>query len=107
MVANLIMRCAWVLSLSPDIISGVVQPELFFVLIGFMEIFRRAVWNFLRYNKVLFSSHTGRVEKEHISNVGNFKAVPDMVLPYHDISFDLNIREVINLLRYSCKSFIG
>lgn len=81
MTANLIMRLVWVLSISPDVISRNIRPELFALIVGFVEIFRRSVWNFLR------------VEKEHTANVGNFKAVPDMKLPIPEISYDTNLRE--------------
>ena len=49
MTANLIMRLVWVLSISPDVISRNIRPELFALIVGFVEIFRRSVWNFLRY----------------------------------------------------------
>jgi len=39
-----------------------------------------------------------RVEKEHTANVGNFKAVPDMKLPIPEISYDINLREVVHFL---------
>lgn len=82
MVSNFLMRFAWVLSISPDVMNSFLRPELFALIVGFVEIFRRAVWNFLR------------VEKEHIANVGNFKAVPDMNLPFVHITYDSNLREV-------------
>lgn len=69
------MRLAWVVSISPDIINKIVRPELSTWVIGLIEIIRRSVWNFLR------------VEKEHLANVGSFKAVPDLQLPYDDIVF--------------------
>lgn len=81
MAVNLLMRLVWVMSISPDVISRNIRPELFGLIVGFIEIFRRSVWNFLR------------VEKEHIANVGNFKAVPDMNLPFPNIAYDSNIRE--------------
>lgn len=61
--------------------SGFIRPEFFALIIGFTELFRRSVWNFLR------------VEKEHLANVGNFKAVPDMNLPFSHISYDGNLKE--------------
>jgi EXS domain-containing protein len=45
---NLMLRCAWVFSISPDLIARFLRPELFQAIIGFMEIFRRSVWNLLR-----------------------------------------------------------
>jgi len=81
MAVNLLMRLVWVMSISPDVISRNIRPELFNLIVGFIEIFRRSVWNFLR------------VEKEHIANVGNFKAVPDMNLPFPNIAYDSNLRE--------------
>lgn len=46
---NLIMRLAWTFSISPDVIAEIMRPELFSLIVGFVEILRRAVWNFLRY----------------------------------------------------------
>lgn len=61
---NLILRCTWVLSLSPDIckLFGI-KNELFVLLVGFLEMSRRFLNNFLK------------VEKEHIINLRSLKVV--------------------------------
>eukprot|EP01106_Pelomyxa_sp_JSP_P003997 TRINITY_DN1610_c0_g1_i3.p1 TRINITY_DN1610_c0_g1~~TRINITY_DN1610_c0_g1_i3.p1 ORF type:complete len:198 (+),score=33.44 TRINITY_DN1610_c0_g1_i3:52-645(+) len=58
MGANLLLRLAWTLTISPEAIGvGVwVNPEAFKTLIATLEICRRGMWNVLR------------VENEHISN---------------------------------------
>lgn len=73
MSANLILRFAWTLSISPDIVARVIRPEIFTFIICFLEMLRRCIWNFFR------------VEKEHIQNCGAFKAVENIVLPFDNI----------------------
>jgi hypothetical protein len=65
MISNLLMRLAWVLTLSPSIVALLGNPNVFGLAIGMVEIVRRGIWNLLR------------VEKEHLENCGNFKALPD------------------------------
>jgi len=93
---NLLMRLVWVLSISPDIIPKITKPELFSFIIGFIEVFRRAVWNFLRYFLIFFFKLKlfPRVEKEHLANVGSFRAVPALALPYNDIVFNDQTKQV-------------
>mmetsp|Transcript_41233 Transcript_41233/g.36572 ORF Transcript_41233/g.36572 Transcript_41233/m.36572 type:complete len:120 (-) Transcript_41233:919-1278(-) len=93
MTLNLMFRCAWVFSISPDIVRTITRPELFSLIIGFLEIFRRSIWNFLR------------VEKEHIANVGSFKAVKEMNLPYPDVSYDQDINED-DILKQDLKNYL-
>ena len=40
------------------------------MLVSFLELLRRAIWNFLR------------VEKEHINNCANFKSIDQLDLPF-------------------------
>jgi len=93
-VLNLVMRLAWALSISPDIVSQVIRPELVSFGVGFVEIIRRSVWNFLRLVYFRLFHCILRVEKEHLANVGNFRVVQDMKLPYSDISFEESTEEV-------------
>jgi hypothetical protein len=58
------LRLAWVFSISPNIVREIgLRPEIFTMVIAFLELLRRAIWNFLR------------VEKEHINNCANFKSI--------------------------------
>ena len=41
-----------------------------------------------------FWKFNSRVEKEHLANVGNFRVVQDMKLPYSNISFEESTEEV-------------
>ncbi|CAK79880.1 unnamed protein product (macronuclear) [Paramecium tetraurelia] len=68
---NLVLRCTWVLSLSPDIckLFGI-KNELFVLLVGFLEMSRRFLNNFLK------------VEKEHIVNLRSLKVVQDLKYPF-------------------------
>ncbi|KAJ8448204.1 hypothetical protein Cgig2_025128 [Carnegiea gigantea] len=67
MVLNLILRLAWlqtVLRLNSRVAT------LFFAA---LEVIRRGHWNFYR------------LENEHISNVGKFRAVKQVPLPFHEV----------------------
>ncbi len=65
-VANFIMRLSWTLTLSPSIASYFGNSSLLSFVTGCIEIIRRGIWNLLR------------VEREHIQNCNEFKAIPDM-----------------------------
>jgi len=46
---NLLLRTAWVLTISPFVLNSVgVWPSIFTLILAFVEIFRRGVWNILR-----------------------------------------------------------
>eukprot|EP01017_Pseudomicrothorax_dubius_P015451 TRINITY_DN17807_c0_g1_i1.p1 TRINITY_DN17807_c0_g1~~TRINITY_DN17807_c0_g1_i1.p1 ORF type:complete len:394 (-),score=41.24 TRINITY_DN17807_c0_g1_i1:35-1216(-) len=75
--SNLLLRCAWVLSISQDIVSALKIPSGFFTLIiGFLEMLRRSIWNFFR------------LEKEHLVNAKAFNAVQTISLPFTDIEYE-------------------
>ena len=78
MILNLILRTTWMLSISPNIINFFGRPELFLFVIGALEIFRRGLWNFFR------------VEREHLANLGQFKAVHSLNLPNDASKFDID-----------------
>lgn len=60
---DLILRVGWVLTISPFVInSDNIWPLLFVMIISFIEIFRRGVWNTLK------------LEYEHIKNCGAYQA---------------------------------
>ena len=82
MSLNLLLRFGWTLSISPDIVAGFIRPEIFAFFIAFLEMLRRCIWNFFR------------VEKEHIQNCGIFKAVQDIVLPFENINFEVELNEM-------------
>lgn len=65
MVTNFVMRGAWTLTLSPDIVLLFGNSSILTLAIGSIEIIRRGIWNLLR------------VEKEHLANCGTFRAIPD------------------------------
>ena len=67
MIGNFILRLAWVATLSPAIVDNTFgSPQIFSLVTGALEIFRRGLWNLLR------------VEKEHLENCKNFQALPDI-----------------------------
>lgn len=74
MFFNLVLRLTWVCTISPDIIKSHVRVEFFMFLIAFLEILRRAIWNFFR------------VEKEHITNCGVFRALGTLSLPFQELT---------------------
>lgn len=82
MSLNLLFRFGWTMSISPDIVEKIIRPEIFTFFIAFLEMLRRCIWNFFR------------VEKEHIQNCGIFKAVEDIVLPFENICFEIDMGEM-------------
>jgi hypothetical protein len=63
-VANLLLRFVWVLSISPEIVEAFnLAPVFFSMLVAALELIRRSLWNFLR------------VEKEHLANCRSFNAI--------------------------------
>mmetsp|Transcript_27400 Transcript_27400/g.49318 ORF Transcript_27400/g.49318 Transcript_27400/m.49318 type:complete len:402 (-) Transcript_27400:401-1606(-) len=45
---NMLLRLTWVFTISPTIVSSMMRPELFTMILGIGEIYRRVMWNFLR-----------------------------------------------------------
>ncbi|KRX09505.1 hypothetical protein PPERSA_12248 [Pseudocohnilembus persalinus] len=87
MINNLILRCTWVLSISPNtaVALGFHNKLLFTFMISFLEMFRRCQWNFLR------------VEKEHIKNQMAYKAVEDLSLPVNIMTNKLMLKQKIKI----------
>lgn len=72
MVANIILRLAWLLSLNHLQFSrGNRHFQDFFVAI--LEVLRRGMWNFFR------------LENEHLNNVGKYRAVKTVPLPFREV----------------------
>ncbi len=45
---NLLLRCSWALTLSPNIVKNFLgSPQVFILLFAFLEIVRRGIWNML------------------------------------------------------------
>ena len=57
MVVNLVLRVAWILTISPGFFGINFQRPYFLLLVALLEIFRRALWNVLR------------IEHEHVNNM--------------------------------------
>jgi hypothetical protein len=58
----------WIVTLSPSIANNAFgSPQIFSLVTGMIEIARRGIWNMLR------------VEREHIANCRNFKAIPSKI----------------------------
>jgi hypothetical protein len=63
-VIDFVLIVSWILTLSPSIVASFnILPGVFSLLTGSLEIIRRGIWNLLR------------VEKEHIANCAEFRAV--------------------------------
>lgn len=56
----------WLVRLYDIGLSGETYKDLLITMFGFMEVFRRFVWNFFR------------LENEHLNNCGQFRAVRDI-----------------------------
>ncbi|CAM0942920.1 unnamed protein product [Alopecurus aequalis] len=75
MVLNLVLRLAWTVSVMKIRISKDKSRLLDFSLAS-LEIIRRGHWNFYR------------VENEHLNNVGKFRAVKIVPLPFRELETD-------------------
>jgi hypothetical protein len=45
---NLLLRLTWTLTISPSVVFATIRPELFTMLLGIGEVYRRTQWNILR-----------------------------------------------------------
>ncbi|KAJ2805297.1 Xenotropic and polytropic retrovirus receptor 1 [Coemansia guatemalensis] len=73
MVLDVTLRFVWIMQISPTFFSfghDVHRSTISFIA-ALLEVVRRFVWNFFR------------VENEHISNCGDFRATTDIPLPFH------------------------
>ena len=76
-VSNFVFRCSWVLTISNGVNPFGLQKELFTLICGFIEMLRRAIWNFLR------------VEKEYIFNTDLYKLYEEVRMP-QDLQPEIN-----------------
>ncbi|KHN00279.1 Phosphate transporter PHO1 [Glycine soja] len=72
---NVVLRVAWVETIM-HLKVGPVQTRLLDFLLASLEVIRRGHWNFYR------------LENEHLNNVGHFRAVKAVPLPFRDIDSD-------------------
>ncbi|RDX67797.1 Phosphate transporter PHO1 [Mucuna pruriens] len=72
---NVVLRVAWVESIVHFKV-GPVQARLLDFLLASLEVIRRGHWNFYR------------LENEHLNNVGHFRAVKAVPLPFREIDSD-------------------
>ncbi|KAK7354924.1 hypothetical protein VNO80_14166 [Phaseolus coccineus] len=72
---NVVLRMAWVETII-HLKVGPVQTRLLDILLASLEVIRRGHWNFYR------------LENEHLNNVGHFRAVKAVPLPFRDIDSD-------------------
>ncbi|KAJ1744108.1 Signal transduction protein [Coemansia sp. RSA 989] len=73
MVMDVTLRFMWIMQISPTFFSfghNVHRSTLSYIAAA-LEVVRRFVWNFFR------------VENEHVSNCGQFRATTDIPLPFH------------------------
>ncbi len=70
--ADIILRCAWILTISPESLGFRFDTDLVVFVVGVLEITRRFLWNFFR------------MENEQATNCGNFRAVKDVPLPLQE-----------------------
>ncbi|CAK8540643.1 unnamed protein product [Lathyrus sativus] len=71
MAVNVILRFAWMQSVLGIKDAPFLHRTALTAIVTCLEIFRRGIWNFFR------------LENEHLSNVGKFRAVHSIVLPFN------------------------
>ncbi|CAN6462064.1 unnamed protein product [Victoria cruziana] len=74
-VLNFLLRLAWVEAVL-NINSGMIDRRLLSLLLAFLEVVRRGQWNYFR------------LENEHLNNVGKFRAVKTVPLPFREMVDD-------------------
>ncbi|XP_071731053.1 phosphate transporter PHO1 homolog 3-like [Rutidosis leptorrhynchoides] len=79
MVANVILRLAWMQTVLDITSAPFLHSQALIAIVASLEIIRRGIWNFFR------------LENEHLNNVGKFRAVKSVPLPfsYEDGNKDL------------------
>ncbi|KAK9672921.1 hypothetical protein RND81_12G135000 [Saponaria officinalis] len=75
-VINLVLRVAWVESVMRFIRVGSVEAKFLDFSLASLEVIRRGHWNFYR------------LENEHLNNVGKFRAVKTVPLPFRETDSD-------------------
>ncbi|EFJ06905.1 hypothetical protein SELMODRAFT_134638 [Selaginella moellendorffii] len=70
-VSNILLRFAWLQSLIPISMPGI-NPKGLSLIVASLEVIRRGQWNYYR------------LENEHFNNVGKFRAVKSVPLPFVD-----------------------
>ncbi|KAG6732486.1 hypothetical protein I3842_01G180700 [Carya illinoinensis] len=73
---NAVLRVAWVESVLKLKFNDDNHKQLRDFVLASLEVIRRGHWNFYR------------LENEHLNNVGNYRAVKEVPLPFHDIDSD-------------------
>ncbi|XP_048333444.1 phosphate transporter PHO1 isoform X2 [Ziziphus jujuba] len=73
---NAVLRVAWVETVMRFHRIGAVESRLIDFLLASLEVIRRGHWNFYR------------LENEHLNNVGNFRAVKNVPLPFRETDSD-------------------
>eukprot|EP01137_Pigoraptor_chileana_P034187 Opistho-2@26345 len=69
-VVNLLFRALWTLTVSPQVIGIYVDNNVLVCALAVAELSRRCVWNIFR------------LENEHRNNIGKFRVVKEVPLPY-------------------------
>ncbi|CAK8572089.1 unnamed protein product [Lathyrus sativus] len=75
MVLNIVLRVTWVEAIMPFKV-GPVESRLLEFLLAALEVIRRGHWNFYR------------LENEHLNNVGHYRAVKTVPLPFRETDSD-------------------
>ncbi|XP_019432505.1 PREDICTED: phosphate transporter PHO1-like [Lupinus angustifolius] len=76
MALNVVLRLAWVETVM-HLKVGPVQTKLLDFLLASLEVIRRGHWNFYR------------LENEHLNNVGHYRAVKTVPLPFRETDSDM------------------
>jgi hypothetical protein len=91
MAADLLLRLCWTLTINPfyeDTLSAPVSTFLF----GCLEVSRRIMWNCFR------------VENEQLHNVGQFRAIAEVPLPFNQEEFADRVEQVRQMKQLKSKS---
>lgn len=70
MVVNLVLRFAWTLTLSPNVLDDLLYKILITTSLGIIETFRRSIWNLIR------------VELENLKYESEYSSIDGFSLPF-------------------------
>ncbi|KVH92724.1 EXS, C-terminal [Cynara cardunculus var. scolymus] len=79
MILNVILRLAWMQSVLDVYDTPFLHRKAVVTIVACLEIIRRGIWNFFR------------LENEHLNNVGKFRAVKSVPLPFSHEDGDKNL----------------
>lgn len=104
-VVNVVLRLAWMQTVLGIKEAPFLHQRALVVVVGSLEIVRRGIWNFFRFDFnletdfgcfdrrkrqvdklfTIFFFFASRLENEHLNNVGKYRAFKSVPLPFQEL----------------------